>query len=114
MDDQYHWYHHQILGETSKLFFIQLVENPSREAEKRNVTAESRALLAAGRDEVANVVRSCDDLVRYCSKFSPEFSVDCFTNDVIKILKLADGVPPEVELSLFIKSDFHTNARRDC
>ena len=45
-------------GETSKLFFTQLAETPSREAEKRNVTAESRALLAAGRDEVANVVRS--------------------------------------------------------
>ena len=55
-------------------------------------------------------VRGWDDLVRYCSKFSPEFIVDCSTNDVIKILKLADGVPPEIELSLFIKSDFHVEA----
>ena len=52
-----------------------------------------------------------DHLVSYRSKFSPELTVDCSQENVIRIFKLA-GIPPEVEFSLFVKDDLHVEENR--
>ena len=82
-----------------------------REPDKRNVTADSRTLYAAAREDALDVVDSFSNILKYCAKFSPEHLVDVSNPTSIKIVKL-NGFPSDVEYSLLIKDDFHVETYR--
>ena len=78
-----------------------------REPDKRNVTADSRTLYAAAREDALDVVDSFSNILKYCAVlYCPEHLVDVFNPTSIKIVKL-NGFPPDVEYYLLIKDDFH-------
>ena len=100
-----------IFGNTSSALFVQTAVTSPREPDKRNVTAEARAEAARSIEEAVDNIDSYANLVKYCTKFSPELVVDTSDPTTIRILQL-NGRPPEIEFSLFIKDEFHVEAYR--
>ena len=70
-----------IFGDTKCTLFVQIA-TPSRVPEKRNITANSRALKAASREKELDTIDSWDMVSEYCSKFSPEHVI----NNIIIII----------------------------
>ena len=97
-------------GDTKCSLFVQIA-TPSRVPEKRNITANWRALKAACREKELDTIDSWDMVSEYCSKFSPEHVVDISVSNVFKIFKFKNW-PPEVEYSILIKDDLQVEAHR--
>ena len=94
-----------IFGTTNLLCFSQSIISRNRDVKIRAVTAESRA----AKNDLRDKIDSWNDMIKYCTKFSD--LVVSAEKTAIKIFRL-NGVPPNVEFSIYIYKDFHVDAHR--
>ena len=79
----------------------------------RNITAETRAQLAEANTVDKDVITDFSSLVKHCfDKFYPKLMVDRSNPGILKVFKLNNECPPDLDFSLTITDDFKVQAYR--
>ena len=102
-----------IFGDTKSTMQPQTSNCTPRNPEKRNVTAEARTKAAQADVVDEDIIVNFSQLVKHCfDHYYTDMSVNCSNPGTLRISKLNDECPPDLDFALIITDDFKVQAFR--